>query len=64
MRLSSELREHYRRAKNGWVPKRSFESKEQIEKELGYRPGDPIIYHCSICNKFHIATPLFIRRKK
>lgn len=51
------LREHYvyRTRLNKWVPKRSFNSKKEVEKQLGFSKNYRA-YKCEVCDKFHITT--------
>lgn len=48
------LREHYVRSGSSWVPKRKFESKEEIVKELGFDLDTTHFYTCNVCTKLHV----------
>lgn len=54
MKLHS-LREHfYTKNNKTWKPKRSFESKEEIEKVLGFKTEDVLVYTCRHCGNLHL----------
>jgi hypothetical protein len=52
------LREHYQSSDGGvtWIPKRSFNSEDQIHKEVGFDIDTYDTYTCTFCNKLHIST--------
>lgn len=50
------LRSHYVKKNNVWVPKRAFNSKTQIRKELGFSRDTYEVYNCMVCNNLHVAT--------
>jgi hypothetical protein len=53
MKIKS-LREHYTSKAGTWIPKRSFDSEEQIKEELGFENSHN--YICSVCSKLHVAS--------
>jgi hypothetical protein len=50
------LRQHFVYKNSSWVPKRSFDDEEDIEKELGFSFDSIRTYTCDFCNSIHIAT--------
>lgn len=48
------LREHYKTDGNVWIPKKRFESIEDIKSEISnsYRYTT---YRCTICNSLHLS---------
>lgn len=47
------LREHFQRENNKWVPKRSFDSADEID-EKEFSPVFWDRYLCGECGKFHL----------
>ncbi len=54
-----ELRQHYKKDKNKWVPKLSFKTRKDAETYLRkikgkYAPQVP--FKCKVCSNYHVAT--------
>ena len=51
--------EHWTRKGNSWKQKVGYESEDEAWEFLNQNPRlkakDPVVYRCSICNKFHIS---------
>lgn len=50
------LRKHYRKEKNKWVPKRAFNTKDEVKEQLGFDLDKCLIYECDICDALHISN--------
>lgn len=58
------LREHYYSTDNiTWIPKRGFDSEEDIKAELNLDPSLCHIYKCRFCDKLHTASYPDTRKK-
>lgn len=52
------IREHYsKNIGNTWVPKKSFKTLDEIEKEVGFDPEKCLTYTCSVCGNLHMHSP-------
>ena len=51
--------EHWTRKGNSWKQKVGYDSEDEAWEFLNQNPRlkekDPVVYRCSICNKFHIS---------
>ncbi len=50
-------REHYTTRDGGktWIPKRAYDSEEQIQEEKAFPSNMTHSYICSVCKKYHIG---------
>lgn len=57
MRKLKGLREHYTVVDaETWVPKKPYNSVDEIKEDLGYRYKRMHFYRCGFCQKLHTAS--------